>query len=809
MNDNQKYALQYAQHGIPVYPCWGTKDGKCLCGGIAGCKPGKHPYAKAVPHGTKDATTDEVKIREWFRGALVNIALVVDGFCVLDVEKRNGGMEQLAEWERIHGKLPLTPNARTGGDGEHFYFLPHPEISLNKPQIKFVESGGAELLVGGGVMAPPSNHISGGKYDWTVRMETPMAHMPDWLVEQVVNHQKAAKTGCDEPFDPMRGTVSTGTTFAELGKLPAGRRNEPVNFTIGSMLGSNYTREQILEEGIKWAESQEPPYSIKDLEEKVDWVIGKEVIKVQVEELESGEPEDNEPKTIRLSALSSQVRSSQAAFKPDNNTTPVEPCSALPEAAYYGLLGEYLRVVEPLTEADPAGILACLLAGIGNTLGKRLHHLIGKRHSGNLFVLLVGSTSSRKGTCWAVAESLLSVACPNWHTACLEHGFGSGQGFVDRIRDAQGDDAGIPDKRLLVVEEEWIKPLKLCRQESSILSPLIRSAFDGAPLSVMNRKENRYGCREPHVSIIGMIPPDELKEQVKGRTELVNGTINRFLLVECRKWRFLPFGGDYLSVGGQFAGRLKDALKSATAITDKPLSIGTDACELWEGEYRRLEQEHPGDYGKAVARLSVHCLKVAMLYAALDGSPVIGLPHLKAALSFINYCDCSAFVVFGKGNDRLPEEQRNEEPLDEEPPHARLLNLIKSRPEGITKTDAHKLFGNHLKSGELDKLFHLLKDFIVEVEGRWYSVDCLTGVCGSTDSNEPDIFVKESCESANLRTEDSKDCLTDVTENQNNDLHDGIRKLANSQFAPTEPPCSPFADSQFARRNMPRRTARR
>jgi hypothetical protein len=62
------------------------------------------------------------------------------------------------------------------------------------------------------------------------------------------------------------------------------------------------------------------------------------------------------------------------------------------------------------------------------------------------------------------------------------------------------------------------------RSENSNLSPLLREAFDGKPLAVLNRGENRYAYREPHVSILGMITPDELLETLKGRSEMHKGT---------------------------------------------------------------------------------------------------------------------------------------------------------------------------------------------------------------------------------------------------------------------------------------------
>lgn len=88
------------------------------------------------------------------------------------------------------------------------------------------------------------------------------------------------------------------------------------------------------------------------------------------------------------------------------NTTP-PPVKPLADNLYFGLCGEFVQAVAPLTEADPIGILACLLVGVGNALGRSVYHTIGRRHASNLFVLLTGETTDRKGTCWDVAETLL------------------------------------------------------------------------------------------------------------------------------------------------------------------------------------------------------------------------------------------------------------------------------------------------------------------------------------------------------------------------------------------------------------------
>src|SRR5205823_4057780 len=80
----------------------------------------------------------------------------------------------------------------------------------------------------------------------------------------------------DDLFDPMRGRVgSGGLTFASLGPIAEGERNEPVNRCIGSMVMAGLSEDEILAAGEQWAESQVPPYSLSHLRSKVRWCLRK------------------------------------------------------------------------------------------------------------------------------------------------------------------------------------------------------------------------------------------------------------------------------------------------------------------------------------------------------------------------------------------------------------------------------------------------------------------------------------------------------------------------------------------------------
>src|SRR5467141_677691 len=54
--------------------------------------------------------------------------------------------------------------------------------------------------------------------------------------------------------------------------------------------------------------------------------------------------------------------------------------------AFYGLFGDIAKHIEPVTEADPVAILAQLLVGFGNVIGRLPFYSVeAEEHHSNLF----------------------------------------------------------------------------------------------------------------------------------------------------------------------------------------------------------------------------------------------------------------------------------------------------------------------------------------------------------------------------------------------------------------------------------------
>jgi hypothetical protein len=148
----------------------------------SGCGPcipraAKHPYGKLAPNGLLSATTETGVIKHWF-GDLApqaNLGVVTDRLIAVDIDPRHGGDESLHVLEREHGEMPLTWRALSGGGdgGEHIIFARPDGVEVSNvvaEQMTDPPLGrGVDIRARGGyIIAPPSRHISGRSYTWSV-----------------------------------------------------------------------------------------------------------------------------------------------------------------------------------------------------------------------------------------------------------------------------------------------------------------------------------------------------------------------------------------------------------------------------------------------------------------------------------------------------------------------------------------------------------------------------------------------------------------------------------------------------------------
>ena len=122
------------------------------------------------------------------------------------------------------------------------------------------------------------------------------------------------------------------------------------------------------------------------------------------------------------------------------------------------------------------------------------------------------------------------------------------------------------------------------------------------------------------------------------------------------------------------------------------------AANEWSRFYVSLDEgSSPGIAADLLARAEAHVLRLALIYALADASPMIRLDHLRAAQAVWKYSEASARHIFG---DTLGDDIAQ-----------RLLDELRAvLPQGLDRTAQHKLFQRHVPAARIVAAARLLVD---------------------------------------------------------------------------------------------------
>lgn len=407
----------------------------------------------------------------------------------------------------------------------------------------------------------------------------------------------------------------------------------------------------------------------------------------------------------------------------------------LPAEAYCGLAGDFVRTVEPETEADPGALLVQFLTAFGNAVGPGPHYLVERDiHRMNLFSVLVGHTASaRKGISWGHVRSIMSTADPRWAAEKVASGLSTGEGLIWAVRDScagdrrgggrpQGSDTGcivedaaVDDKRLLVVESEFSSVLRMFQREGNTLSAVMRDAWDRGDLRTLT-KNSPVRTTGAHISIIGHITREELLRYLN-RTEMANGFANRILWVNSRRSRHLPDGGQLTDeVMAPVRDRLVDAIQHGKAVGR--IQRDPDAARVWRAVYEDLNRDRFGLTGALLSRAPAQVTRLSCLFALLDCRAEVAPSHLNAALALWEHSERSVSQIFGNSlGDPIADA---------------ILQGLRGAEAGLTRTAIRNLLGRNKGAVQIEQaLRHLdsLRLARCEVartggrpEERWFAI---------------------------------------------------------------------------------------
>lgn len=385
-----------------------------------------------------------------------------------------------------------------------------------------------------------------------------------------------------------------------------------------------------------------------------------------------------------------------------------------------GILGEFVNLATRDSEADPAAVAITALVRFcaevyGHAPNQGPHLYIGETvHAPRLFAVICGNSSkARKGTSRHPVTKLFGREHCNladlraWGLPLPARESGgplsTGEGLAYHVRDEsdeererrQRQNPNEPvrekgDKRLMIQDEEFASGLACTKREGNTLSMGIRCFWDNGDYAPLT-KNNPITVKGAHINIITHITMQELAVCL-GDVQVVNGFGNRFLWICARRSKLVAMPPRMPET--ELAPIQREIWRLvAQAQKRGAMTMTANALEKWEGIYPEISKEHTGLAGSIINRGEAQTMRLALVYALMDGQNCIDEPHLNSALAMWGYAQDSALYIFG---------ERAADPLEE-----KLLEILKQGP--LSATDLSAAFSRNIPKERLQPLLQQLE----------------------------------------------------------------------------------------------------
>jgi len=294
-----------------------------------------------------------------------------------------------------------------------------------------------------------------------------------------------------------------------------------------------------------------------------------------------------------------------------------------------------------------------------------------------------------------------SYLAPQIHRGGLSSREGLAFLIHDGYKEGKNEVSPIEDKRLLVIESEFVNVLHQGKRDGNTLSAALRDCWDGVSLKPAT-KGSRLWASDPHVCLSAAITPSELLACVAAR-DLSNGFMNRFLPIWAERSKILPFPEPATDAQVEMlAARVCEVLHFSGASrwveADRlRMNLSPSAKKLWVAIYRgELNDRSLGERINAlIERRAPMLLRIAMLLALTDCKDTVDEIHLIAARAWIRYSVESVKYVFASGADEAEMAETNETA-------ARIVAFVRERGPVTRKQLSVDCFSKHATKYKLD-----------------------------------------------------------------------------------------------------------
>lgn len=348
-----------------------------------------------------------------------------------------------------------------------------------------------------------------------------------------------------------------------------------------------------------------------------------------------------------MAAAAQTARLDRALRKPKHDAARPK---AMREEAFHGLAGKIVRLLEPYLEVDKAAILANVLACTGVLFERNSYFKVASdSHYPIDYFLIVGDTAkARKGTTTNAALEMADRVSPKFKSRVL-YSLSTGEGLINAVSNKSEEQQEVASAKYpaaFVNLGELAGLLAVMERDNNTLSSVLRDAWDGKPMQV-NTRHLRLCVENVSLGIIANVTRSDLVK-VKA-VDIGNGFINRFMFIWSERGKLLPEGANIDALFKSeawllVAKELREAIDASEKLGEVVRTKETE--QMWKPMYFDFNKGGDSVVDKLVARNDAHTLRLSLLYALLDKSPVIMPEHLKAASAVWDYSERSLRYIF-------------------------------------------------------------------------------------------------------------------------------------------------------------------
>ena len=404
---------------------------------------------------------------------------------------------------------------------------------------------------------------------------------------------------------------------------------------------------------------------------------------------------------------------------------PLEEMVALPAGqvpvlypeALYGVLGRVAVTIHEYTGLDVVALYLTLLTVIGNLIGWQVFTQLddGPRQYTQGGVIIVGPSGDGKDrVVRAVLDYVADKLDDTWRSHNVIENPQSPQVLVSLVRDPTTkttidkktgqpntiDIPGVDDTRILILEREFSRLLKLMDRPGNEMSERVRETFDGTRLqSTAKTGDLNELSTRCHMSWIGLITPNAFAKYVI-EDYVTDGLLNRFVLTLLVRGAPTKHGGLEQALATDIE-EIQDALDAIQGVPGRfgLVPLASDVAEglrkLHQGAWQHLQTSR-GLAGTMEARYMPHVCGHAMIFALMDQSHRIEWRHFHAATHLRwNGAETNHILLAGRTGSADADEVR--------------ALLKRNHPEATAKTDIWNEFGHSVKLERINAALRVLE----------------------------------------------------------------------------------------------------